>query len=837
MVRPWWGLEADADDTKTDSPGAVVSDGAIVPTEWLFGVVALDDDAVFGEALRGLLQFTGATAAAITAPSRGERRAVAHAFAAPPGAGGRESTPPVRHRAVITTVASANQVELVLGGPAPIPDDCVASVGVVTRLLGRLLEERRTRRLPTDTLWGLVIVKNGGQVRLVSPRVCAQMGYVADEMIGRNVFEVIHADDHEMSMSSLAHTAAVPGEKYPLDIRFLHDDGGSRVWEVTAEDRLDASIDDIVFTARPADERSRDDALIGEQARVLDRIGRGESVTATFGEIARLVGRRLGVGCALLRADRPARRLCVEATDGLGPELADALEGTPISADANTCGVAVHHRSTIRSDDLLADDSWAEHRETLAAAGFGACWVNPIDSPRIDEPLGALACFGPSGWAPSPEDMRVAFLFTSMASVAVQRSSAEADLHHQAMHDPLTGLPNRALFLDLDRFKVINDALGHEAGDELLIGVAQRIESVTRIGTSVARFGGDEFTLLVDAVASPREAVVVAERVVEAFHRPITVAGTELVMTVSIGVVTSGDERVSAATMLRDADAAMYRAKNRGRNRVELFDDRTRSVAVARLDLEHALRLAVARGDFALHYQPEIDLERLEVVGTEALLRWSHPVRGEVPPADFIPVAEETGAIVDLGEWVLVEACRQLARWDAAVGAGAPRMWVNLSAVQLLDRTFPDRVERLLASTGTRPDRLGLEITESALMGDVEGAIASLTKLRELGVQTAIDDFGTGHASLASLRRLPIDLVKLDRVFVHDLGVDRRGHAMFEAIVDLVHAAGARVVAEGVETELQFDSLRRLGCDAAQGYWLGRPAAAGLRVPAWSRAG
>lgn len=827
-------------------------------------------DAVLVEVLLGLVACCRAAWASLSLldPGGAERElAVA----------GRREGPDARHGAGVRTVAvpgdHASPVGVLRLAGAEAADGAEAAGGAeaaagapdheviaaVATLLGQLLLERRTGRLPAAAAWGAAVVDAAGCLRLVSPTICRSLGYEPLELLDRAIFDVIHPDDLALAADSLARTATVPGEKYPLDVRFLRRDGGSEVIEVLAEDRPDAAAAVIVFRARPVSERPVDDALTGEQVRVLDMIGRGEPVDATLGEIARLAGRRLGTRCAVLVAEGgadPGAALRVVAGEGIDEALWAALDGEPVGPGSNTCGLAVHVRSAARGDELWRDPAWRRQHPALAAAGIQSCWADPIVSSRDTAALGTLAFLAGPGWAPTAADVRAADLFAALASVALQRAAAEAELQHRARHDPLTGLPNRALFLerldaalaarrgpdeqvavmflDLDRFKIVNDALGHEAGDDLLVAIARRLEAIVTGGVSVARFGGDEFTVLASAVADTAAATEIARRIVTSFREPISVGDDRIVMSVSIGVVLSGRHTASASAMLRDADAAMYRAKHQGRNRVEVFDDGMRAVAVARLDLEHALRDSVERGDFALHYQPEVDLERLAVVGTEALLRWRHPVRGSVPPADFIPVAEETGAIVELGEWVLLEACRQLGEWDTRSAILAPRLWVNLSMVQLIEPGFVERVARLLVSTGTDPTRLGLEITESALMTDVDTAIESLRALRELGLGTAIDDFGTGYASLAYLRRLPVDHVKVDQTFVKDVVDRHRGAPIFSAIVELVHAAGATVIAEGVETEEQFRALRELGCDAAQGHWLGRPVHPDEAALAWT---
>jgi diguanylate cyclase (GGDEF)-like protein len=434
---------------------------------------------------------------------------------------------------------------------------------------------------------------------------------------------------------------------------------------------------------------------------------------------------------------------------------------------------------------------------------------------------------------------------------AIERKRAEVALAHQALHDSLTGLPNRALFidrlklalarsgrrhssvavlfLDLDRFKLINDSLGHEAGDRVLIDVGARLQQALRPGDTVARFGGDEFTALCEDVPSERAVLMIAERMAEAVGMPFALGDGdgETFLTASIGIAmadgSAHDEGV-AESLVRDADAAMYRAKERGKSRVELFDERLRERAVRRLSIESALYRAIERQELRLHYQPQIDLRSGRIVSWEALVRWEHPDRGLLAPAEFVHVAEETGLIVTLGTWVLEEACRQAERWTSLPGAVAdPTMAVNLSARQLSQPELLDQVARALAGAGLDPQRLCLEVTESVVMEDAGGAEATLTALREMGVQLAIDDFGSGYSALSSLKRFHVDVLKVDRAFVAELGRDSTDGPIMAAIIDLTHALGLRAVGEGVERADQLAVLRALGCDVGQGFYFGRP--------------
>jgi diguanylate cyclase (GGDEF)-like protein len=427
---------------------------------------------------------------------------------------------------------------------------------------------------------------------------------------------------------------------------------------------------------------------------------------------------------------------------------------------------------------------------------------------------------------------------------AIERKRAEVALAHQALHDPLTGLPNRALFLDrlenalaraqrgsagigvlfldLDRFKVVNDSLGHEAGDRLLLDVANRLRGVVRPGDTVARFGGDEFTILCE-VRGERDAVLIAERVAGAVEAPFTLDDTEAFLTTSLGIaLTMGREDAGAEALIRDADAAMYRAKERGKSRYELFDSDMRSRAVDRLEVENALHRALDRGEFRVFYQPAVDLRTGEVIGVEALVRWQHPERGLVGPDQFIALTEETGLIVPLGSWVLREACRQWRRWEDS-GTPTPRMSVNLSARQLGQPDLVDVVAEALQETGMDPGRLSLEITESTVLADTESALATLEALKRHGVRISLDDFGTGYSSLALLKRIPVDELKVDRSFVAGLGLDPQDSPIVSTVIGLAEALGLAAVAEGVETSAQAEELRRIGCLDAQGFYFARP--------------
>jgi diguanylate cyclase (GGDEF)-like protein/PAS domain S-box-containing protein len=435
-----------------------------------------------------------------------------------------------------------------------------------------------------------------------------------------------------------------------------------------------------------------------------------------------------------------------------------------------------------------------------------------------------------------------------------ERRAIEDQLVREALHDRLTGLPNRALFvdrlsqslaalprrqgalavlfLDVDQFKVINDSLGHEAGDDVLVELGQRLEALMRPGDTVARFGGDEFVVLCLDVDHPAAAVHIAERLQEGISAPITTHGSDVVVTISAGIALSTSPEDRAGDLLRDADSAMYRAKRDGRARSVLFADAMREEARARLDTEVELRRALADGDLRLHYQPVVDLSSGTVVGVEALLRWQHRTRGLVLPGEVIPIAEESGLIVPIGEWALEQACRQLVAWHAQVPRDVPlTMAVNLSGVQMARPDFVQRVAEVLERTGVDRSALSLEITETVLMRDAEQALGVLRALKDLGVSISVDDFGTGYSSLSYLKRFPVDVLKIDRSFVDGLGSDPDDLAIVQAIVALAGSLGMATLAEGIETPAHLEVLRQLGCGLGQGYLLGRPCAEDQLVP------
>ena len=428
-----------------------------------------------------------------------------------------------------------------------------------------------------------------------------------------------------------------------------------------------------------------------------------------------------------------------------------------------------------------------------------------------------------------------------------QRKQVEEQLIHDALHDVLTDLPNRTLFMkrvelavqkaklckdylfavlfiDLDRFKLINDSLGHTVGDRLLVAIADILKQCLRPTDTIARLGGDEFTILLDGLKDISDATSIASRLQAKLKSPFQIESHTVFTSASIGIVPSSTGYEQAADLLRDVDIAMYRAKEQGKARYAIFDTVMYEQTLERLQLESDLRLALERQEFCLHYQPIISLPTGKLTGFEALVRWQHPQQGFISPAKFIPIAEDTGLIVSLGEWVLREACRQMHAWQTEFpNLAALNISVNLAGLQIKEPFLIDQIARILAETGLSGSSLKLEITESMLMENVQETIDTLLQIRAMNIQLSIDDFGTGYSSLSYLYRFPVNTLKIDRSFVSRINSNNENFEIVGAIITLAHALGMDVIAEGVETADQFTQLRKLRCESAQGYFFSKP--------------
>jgi diguanylate cyclase (GGDEF)-like protein len=495
---------------------------------------------------------------------------------------------------------------------------------------------------------------------------------------------------------------------------------------------------------------------------------------------------------------------------------------------------------------VVVEDFAADRRfkPTVLLSDHGVVSGASVIIGRPGHPFGLLGAFSTARRDFEVEDIDFLKAVANVIANAIQRKKAEEEIRHQALHDPLTGLPNRTLllerlnhwldrakrseergavmFLDLDHFKMVNDGLGHNIGDRLLLQVAERLEKLMRPTDTVARVGGDEFVLFCEDIGSERSALLLVERLLAGLHAPFDLGDCERHMTASIGIVFAPRESTPEA-LVRDADAAMYRAKERGRARFELFDEAMRERSRRWLETESELRRAMERDELHNLYQPVVATSG-PLIGFEVLVRWEHPERGTVLPADFIPIAEDCGLIIPLGRKVLHEACLEAATWPA-VGpdGGALSVNINLSPRQVAHPNLVGTVAEALEQSGLDPSRVNLEITETVLIQDTDTALETLQALKALGVGLVLDDFGTGYSSLGHVKRFPIDVLKIDRSFVSGLGQDAEDDAIVSAVLSMGRALGVEVVAEGVETVGQARHLRSLGCTLAQGFLFARP--------------
>jgi diguanylate cyclase (GGDEF)-like protein/PAS domain S-box-containing protein len=466
------------------------------------------------------------------------------------------------------------------------------------------------------------------------------------------------------------------------------------------------------------------------------------------------------------------------------------------------------------------------------------------------DPWGCFAAFSTHKRSYSPPDVAFIQSLANVLADAIERREREDEIEHRSLHDALTALPNRTLFndrlehaierlyrrgsaaaalvfVDLDNFKQVNDTLGHKAGDELLVGVAQRLREAVRPTDTVARLSGDEFVVLVEEISSERDAIATAERIAAGFARPFALEAASHFVTASLGIALA-DGFTSAQELLENADNAMYRAKERGRARYEVFDEDMRVRAIARMRIENDLTRALDLGELSLVYQPLVLLHDQTILGVETLLRWNHPHRGPISPAEFIPVAEDSGLIDRIGRWVLEEAFREARDWAQLRPDSPPlRVAVNVSPQQLQNQRFAEMVAEILAATGVSPDSIVIEISETVLSESAEPSRETLRQLCETGLRLSIDDFGTGQASLRALTELPVGAIKVDGSFVAKLGTNEPGYNIAHATIAMATALGLRTIAEGVETVEQARSLKGLGCLAAQGNLYHEPVSAG----------
>ncbi len=665
--------------------------------------------------------------------------------------------------------------------------------------------EERYRLLVERMREGLAQASNDGVLEFVNDRFCEMVGYSREELVGLQG-ELLLAYPEDVAMMRVKTRLRLRHVADQYEVRVLRKDG-TIIWlEIGGAPVVDAGgnvIGSIGVHNEVTERRMAEEALRESEARY--RLMAENSTD--------VISRTSSRGILLYASEASRRLLGYEPAELVGHSFyeflfdADREEVRHLSSLIHESGPTTFAYRVVKRDRSLA---WFE---TTSRS------VRDVMTGKVREIIG-------------------------VSRDVTERKKVEEQIEHQAYHDALTGLPNRRLFrdrltvalaharrmkhplavmfLDLDRFKVVNDTLGHSVGDELLKTVGTRLLASLREEDSIARMGGDEFTVLLADLRTPDHAAKIAQKVLETVAQPQKINGTELFITTSIGIALFPSDGDTAEALLANADHAMYRAKDAGRNSYQMFTPAMNSRALERLSLENDLRHSLERNELELYYQPQINIASGRVTGVEALLRWNRPGFGLVGPMNFIPIAEETQLIVPIGEWVIREACRQAKAWQGDRGPGF-RMAVNLSPRQFQHSDLPLVIASALSSSGLAPGDLELEITESLAMQNTARTIQTLQRLREMGVQIAIDDFGTGHSSLNYLRSFPIDSVKIDQEFVQEIEVSAADRAIVSAVIGMARGLRLRVIAEGVETDRQLEFLREQGCEEVQGFLFGEP--------------
>lgn len=696
------------------------------------------------------------------------------------------------------------------------------------------------QKLALDEHCIVCTVNDRGNITYVNEKFCQMSQYQPQELLGKDL-SIVDSGFHSRSFLRTIVWRVARGNVWHGELIKRKKGGSLYVVEATIVPFLtqQGRPYQYVFICTDITALKQTKEFEHDRSLVLEMIARDQVLPDILEQIVLMIEhQRPEVKCALFLLNKGV--LSCQASIGLPDRMIQTLNTIPAPPELCSTNSAVYRQESVLVRDIATDQVSSRCRDTALEAGLRGCWSVPIVS-RDGEVLGIIATYHHDLKNPSPNEVVLADAASSLAAIAIEQQLLAERLSYQAYNDVVTGLPNRflfedrlahalvqaeqqeqmvaVLFADLDRFKQVNNTLGHTTGDMVLQQVARRLEQHVRMGDTLARMSGDEFSLILTDIHTPQEAVQTAQVLLETLEIPFHVDTHKLFVSASIGISIYPTDGKDVATLQRNADIALYRAKSRASGNVQCFTPEMNEAMQRQVEIESDLRQALERGELFLHFQPQVDLGG-NLIGVEALLRWKNPVLGMISPSVFIPMAEESGLIIPIGTWVLHEACRQAKRWQRA-GFRPFKVAINVSAVQLAQTDFVEVVADALNVHGLDPQWLEIELTESVLMRNYDYLADQLHRLRTLGLGIAIDDFGTGYSSLSHLQRLPIDTLKIDQSFVHGIGLQSsvtvNGLAIIKAITVLAHTLHMTVVAEGVETTEQLALLSSVDCDWVQG--------------------
>jgi diguanylate cyclase (GGDEF)-like protein/PAS domain S-box-containing protein len=681
-----------------------------------------------------------------------------------------------------------------------------------------------------------------GEFVLFNEAACKLTGYTQVEALGMPFAKVIAPDFLELTQNYFHQ--ALTGKNEAFQSVLLSKKGERKTVSIKIIPILiDQEILGIIGVTKDITEQVILETLNQGQNKVLKMITKNMPFDTVLDEITLLFEKisTTGAKCSIMIMDENHNTLLDGSAPSLPKAYLEILNGLSIGKKIGSCGTAAFTKKMVIVENTLTDRHWEDFHELVTIFNLHACWSIPLIDDD-DDVLGTFAVYFDHPRSPNDKDLQLLEEASYLSGIAIQHYKTKEKINHMAFHDPLTGLPNRrlfdekvekaltqsrqlmdkfsVLFIDLDRFKNINDTYGHDIGDLFLVEVSKRLTSCLTGDVLIARQGGDEFTILLEN-SSLTNAEEVGDRIVRVMEQAFIIEGIEIFVTPSIGISVYPDHGSNSVELLKKADAAMYHAKNEGGNNFKFHDASLAKKDIERLTLENHLHKALENDEFTLHYQPKIDLSSNKITGVESLIRWENPVLGMIRPDQFIPIAEETGMIISIGEWVLEEACKQLSIWKEQEVCDLT-VSVNLSIRQFFNPNLIPSIQRVIKQTGIDPSLLDLEITESMTM-KVEVAREILNELKKLGVRISIDDFGTGYSSFNYLKYFPIDYIKIDKSFINDITHDVQSENIVQVFFMLAKTIGFKVVAEGVETKEQLDKLRALNCHEVQGYFFSKP--------------